>query len=166
MTKTIEPTYAWRDGFRANGLSAKDVAKELQEIIRQHKDEGVQAEAVVKRARSPNSALHGAFIWDDAAAAHEHRLSIARGLLRSVRIILPDETEIRAFVSVPEPDQQSSRYYLREQVLSHKELHKRALTEAVRQVTGVLNRFKDLAELNTVRQALEVVRQQLLKEVA
>ena len=42
----------------------------------------VTPEIVVEAARDPASPLHSAFTWDDAQAAHEHRLAQARVLLR------------------------------------------------------------------------------------
>ena len=40
----------------------------------------ITPEMVVDAARDPNSPLHSAFTWDDAQAAHEHRLAQARVL--------------------------------------------------------------------------------------
>jgi hypothetical protein len=73
------------------------------------RDEGggiIDPEKVVEAAADEGSPLRGYFEWDQAAAAHAHRLEQARKLLRRVRITYtePDEpTVIRvpAYVSPP-----------------------------------------------------------------
>ena len=62
-------------------------------------------EAVVEKARNPNTALHAMFEWDDGEAAEQYRLLQARGLIRRVvvHVTRPTETEtvtVRAFVNV------------------------------------------------------------------
>lgn len=49
-------------------------------------------EDVVAAAADPASPLHGAFDWDDAAAAAKWRIEQARELIRSVRIEITTET--------------------------------------------------------------------------
>jgi hypothetical protein len=60
---------------------------------------------VVDEASDPANPLHEHFEWDDAVAAHEHRLSQARALIRKVKITYLDADdrpqEVRAFVSIP-----------------------------------------------------------------
>ena len=62
-------------------------------------------EAVVEKARNPNTALHGMFTWDDGEAAEQYRLLQARGLIRRVvvHVTQPAQKEmvtVRAFVNV------------------------------------------------------------------
>lgn len=45
-------------------------------------------DAVVEAARDPDSILHPHFTWSDTEAAHKQRLSEARALIRSVRVIV------------------------------------------------------------------------------
>jgi len=62
-------------------------------------------EAVVEDARDPDSPLHGEFNWDDASAAHQHRLDQARALIRSVRVTVRNETKILSTIRyVRNPD--------------------------------------------------------------
>lgn len=60
----------------------------LQQLIAMADAAGgvIAPEAVVEAARDPASPLHGAFDWDDASAAHEHRIETARKLIRSVKV--------------------------------------------------------------------------------
>lgn len=43
-------------------------------------------DAIVDEASDPNHPLHSRFEWDNEAAAHQHRLEQARGLIRLVRV--------------------------------------------------------------------------------
>ena len=60
-----------------------DIDLELEEI-RQANNGLLLPMDVVERAKSPNSALHHCFTWDDNEAAHQHRLSL---LIKSCIII-------------------------------------------------------------------------------
>lgn len=53
----------------------------------------VTPDGVISAARNPKNPLHDEFQWDDAAAAHQHRLAIARSLIREVRYVSMDTTE-------------------------------------------------------------------------
>jgi hypothetical protein len=81
-------TYYWRPGSRLHHLDANVVGSHLEALRKQHKAEsvgGLEAEVVVRAARAKSSPLHDAFLWDTAAAAHEHRLLQARQLLSNLR---------------------------------------------------------------------------------
>ena len=97
--------YAWRPGSRVS----IDADKAGRELARIEKAEGeLTPTAVLDRARSANSSLHGHFEWDDSIAAEQHRLSQAGELIRSITVdvtrsnIEPTKT-VRAFVSVERP---------------------------------------------------------------
>ncbi len=70
--------FTWTDGARIS----IDPQAAGEEIERLHLE---NAEAVLNAARPRSSPLHDAFDWNDASAAKEQRLSIARLLLRSLR---------------------------------------------------------------------------------
>lgn len=53
----------------------------------------VTPDSVVAAAKNPNSVLHDHFEWNDARAAHQHRLEIARYLIRSVHYYSVDRTD-------------------------------------------------------------------------
>jgi hypothetical protein len=54
---------------------------------------------VVKTAKNPNHILHWCFNWNDAAAAHQHRLDTARDLISSVRVFIEHEDRIVTAIS-------------------------------------------------------------------
>ncbi len=61
-------------------------------------------ESVVARATDPDSALHGEFDWDDASAAHQHRLQQARSLIGSYRrqlVVEGGTVTVRRWTKVP-----------------------------------------------------------------
>lgn len=55
-------------------------------------DGRVTPSAVVDAAKDPHHPLHNEFPWNDAEAAHQRRLDIARALIRSVKIVVVTET--------------------------------------------------------------------------
>ena len=83
---------------RSDGLhpvSARDQAQIEKELLDLYTKYGrLDPKEVVDAARSPKSALHDRFEWDDTTAAEAYRLQQARGLIRSVyieRVIAPEE---------------------------------------------------------------------------
>lgn len=61
----------------------------------------IKPEKVVEAAENPSSPLHSYFEWDDAKASHQWRLTEARELLRSFRIVREaDEEATPVFVSL------------------------------------------------------------------
>ncbi len=69
--------------------------------------------AVVADATPEGSPLHHHFEWDDATAAHAHRLTQAAALIRSIKVerTVPGEREpvmVRRYLSVPGTDEEDS----------------------------------------------------------
>lgn len=61
-------------------------------------------DAVVEAAKDPLHPLHGRFEWDDAKAAHQHRLWQARVLIHGATIkVVRDEREVRVPVYLSDP---------------------------------------------------------------
>jgi len=61
----------------------KAIKEELESLV---VDGSLDPERVVDAAKNPNSSMHGQFNWDDSEAAHEHRLSQARALIKRVKV--------------------------------------------------------------------------------
>ena len=56
---------------------------------------------MLKDGENPESPLHECFVWDDTEAAHLHRLTQARKILRSIRVVyVGEEAPRRRFVHV------------------------------------------------------------------
>lgn len=91
--------YQFTSGEKFRGLEAQTVGEEL-ERIRQLYD-GLPTERVVEAAKRRSSPLHNAFTWNDAVAAHNHRMDEARDLIRCVLVRkTPDSEAIHAFIHV------------------------------------------------------------------
>jgi hypothetical protein len=67
----------------------------------------ITADNVVLAARDPSSVLHGLFPWNDAYAAHQYRLAIARSLIRQIEYVSipPPPPTIRQITYVHDPRQ-------------------------------------------------------------
>lgn len=87
-----------------NGLST--AARAELEALRIEKGGNILPGDVVEQARSPNSALHRYFEWDDAPAAQAYREQQARGVIRAVVRFLPNAAgnpvAVRAYLSLPQ----------------------------------------------------------------
>ena len=81
-----------------------DAANELEEL-RRFNGGKLNPHHVVDRARSPNSALHRYFEWDDGQAAEAYRLQQARQVIRAVVQYIPRQdggaVKTRVYVSLP-----------------------------------------------------------------
>lgn len=115
-------------------------AKAELEAVRQANAEGLLvAEEVVARAADEESALHGYFTWDDTEAARQHRLSQARGLIRTIEVWYQEdgqERRVPRYVSLETDRKRAGGGY--------------------REVRKVLNSKQLLAELEaTARKELE-----------
>lgn len=82
----------------------KAVVSEMKQIQRDYSV--VNPISVVERAKSPKSALHRYFDWNDSSAGAKYRLWQARQLIAQVHIVDSDDPNcepVRAFVHV-KPD--------------------------------------------------------------
>jgi hypothetical protein len=81
------------------------IVARLETLTKRHGG-NLTVEAVVEDARSPGSPLHAKiFAISDTEAAHEHRLELARRLIRSVRVTITVERQalsVVAYVHAPE----------------------------------------------------------------
>ena len=82
MSKSV--VISWKPGSRLSGILDAEQCYEELEAIRDWCGGDFTASDIVDRARHEASTLHAGFEWDDTAAAHEHRLSQARKINRSI----------------------------------------------------------------------------------
>lgn len=128
--------YDFRRGRTIKNVNAQSVGEELERIRR---DRGsLKPEFVLDEATNEGSPLHSAFEWDDAAAAHSHRINQARRLITSIRILNPPTSKPTvAFVSVKTPD------------------HGRSYVPTIEAMSDDQLRVRVLDELRTFLEALE-----------
>jgi len=93
-----EKIYSWGSGHIS--VDPNRAGPVLEGVI----GDGGAAEEVLQHAEKRSSPLHDAFEWDDAVAAHEHRLEVARLMLRSLRVTVRvtgcEPVVSRVFVSI------------------------------------------------------------------
>jgi len=150
MSKT---KYSWGHGYRVKADPFL-VAREFQSI-EVETGQAPTPEEVINSAEHPANPMHGEFEWNDSKAAHEHRLSQARYLLRALYVRLPkSKTPVRAYISLvdrsvkehPEPRQ----YYAIEKVLSNTELFERACKDVAQELQAMSLRYAAFVELRTL----------------
>ncbi|MCW5615843.1 MAG: hypothetical protein KIT32_12040 [Rhodocyclaceae bacterium] len=153
------PMYKWKDGarFAEKKISAQAVGERLEEL-RAESGGFIRPEDVVEDARSPNSALHNAFEWDDSAAAEQYRLGQARTLIRSVAVKIETGEQVktyRAFVNVRQED--SAKYTSTVSALSDEETRRQLLTKAWNDLQAWRKKYAELRELAGVVSMLDEV---------
>lgn len=131
----------------------------LQALADRH-DGTLTAEMVVEAARDPAHPLHNRFTWDDAEAAHEHRLNEARHVIRNVRIeVRRDATIVTAplFVRDPAKAQMSQGYVSIPRLISDEERARAAVVAEFQHAAAYLRRAKAIAAaLNLVGEIEEL----------
>lgn len=128
-------------------MSVADVRAILDGIARKHGDV-LKPEDIVLEATDPMHPLHDRFEWDDAKAAHEHRIEQARALIRSVRVDVKIETKtVNAVYYVRDPrlPQTEAGYVSLPRIRSEKELATAALREEFKRILALLERARDLS---------------------
>lgn len=148
--------YAWRPGSRVS-IDPDKAGREMEDIRRTNNG-ALTPDALLERAQSANSAVHGHFEWDDGKAAHLHRLGQAGDLIRSITIdvstsnIEPPKA-IRAFVSVEREGVRS--YTSTVHALSDADLRKQVIARAWADLEGWRQRHADLTEFGRIFAAMD-----------
>lgn len=139
--------YGWKKGFYHFGVKAGEAVEEINSISR--KTGKIDAPTLLHHASSASSALHPFFEWDDKKAAHQHRLSQARLLLRSI-VIVNEESDgepIRAFMAVAEEEDECKCYVPTMKVFSREEARAQIIRQALDELLGWTQRYKRYKEL-------------------
>lgn len=163
MSKSV--MVSWKPGSRLSSiLDAEQCHKEI-EAIRESCGGDFTAADIVERARDESSPLHRGFEWDDTAAAHEHRLSQARKINRSIQVKyldLPNQPETRAYevkrVEVSSDGTSSRKFFSSsEEVMNDPDSRARLITEALNELQRLRVRFRLLQELSIVWRSVDEV---------
>lgn len=153
--------YSWRDGCRApKGMKAEVAAKELARL--EESAGALTPEVVVESAKDKRSPLHSVFEWNNAKAAHQHRLEQARHLIASIEVIYeqaPVVGAVRAYVNVESGD--GRRYARTEDALSFSDVRQRVLTRALQEASDWQRRYKQITELSEVFVAIDHAKDQI-----
>lgn len=135
------------------------------EMLRQEQKGELTPEDVLADAKNPNSPLHSFFEWDDSAAAEQHRLHQARGLIRSVVAIYTsdDKPAVRARAYVHISEGETSHYREMTHAMSRKDTRKVVLQRAWKELQAWRQRYKDLAEFADLIAVIDEVQKHLPK---
>lgn len=144
-TKPEAKKYIAKAGSRLTDKDAQRLGPAIDKAIRS-RGETDAAEAVLEAARDEASPLHSRFEWDDAKAGHEHRLTQARHLIRSIDIVRIDKrgdsVPIRAFEYVP-----TNGYVTHEEVASREELAIPLMQRFRAEVDALVSRWRRYSHL-------------------
>lgn len=139
--------FAYRQGRSIKNCDPQLIGEELDRMHTEHGE--VTPDKVLEEAQDQNSPLHPAFEWDDTEAARQHRLSQARRLITSVRILSsPIQTPVQYMLSVRTP--QGRSYQPTIDVLSDEQLRARVMMEveeAIERIKRKYANFKEVADL-------------------
>ena len=139
-----------------SGVRSDEEAAIVGGLLEKRFKEGpIDPAAVVRLAKPARSPLHRYFTWDDARAAQEHRLTEARGLLRSIAVVhhTTDEGEewrTRAYhsVALKTDSKRSQRFYLHERLVwTSPELADQVVARAYGELVGWQARYRNYQEL-------------------
>jgi hypothetical protein len=123
------------------------IGEELDAIRREHGGH-LKPEDALKQAKDRSSAMHRHIEWDDATAAHSHRLEQMRVLIRSIVRLEGEEQvrEIPAFVSIRAED--NGRSYLgTQEVLGSAQLRAALLKQAEKDLLAFQERYRRFEQL-------------------
>lgn len=109
-------------------------------------------DAVVAAATEEDHPLHSSFTWDDTAAAHAHRISQARHLIRRVRIIVPRQTPsgvreiaVRGLASVV--DREVRQYVPVEEVMGDEQLIDQVMKQIAAELAVLRSKYRAYGDL-------------------
>ena len=89
---------------------------------------------ILDAAKSPKSALHSHFEWDDTVAGHQFRLSQARHLMRVIRVEISTGQTVRKFHKVDLTiDGEPTRKYIEYTRVRASKVHRESIVEQARQ---------------------------------
>lgn len=135
------------------------------ELLRKQQHGELTPEDVLADARNPNSPLHTFFEWDDSAAAHQHRLHQARGLIRAVVAVYvsDDKPAVRTKAYVHIAEGETSHYREATHAMSQSRTRKLVLQRAWSELQAWRQRYKDLAEFADLIAVIDEVQKHLVK---
>lgn len=134
-------------GFRApKGLRPDAVAADLEKIGDLFG--AITPAHVVDYARNPETHIHGAFEWDDSAAAEKFRLHQATTLTRAVLIRVEHiEQPVRKFTLVTNPATERTEYMPTTFVVSRVDLLTDGMERLKKELLGALHSVEELRNL-------------------
>jgi len=136
--------FKFRSGRAIVNINPQTCGEELERL---RVEKGLLTpEVVVDAATDATSPLHAAFEWDDTAAAHQYRISQARRLITSIRIVnSPASPSVVAYVSVKTSENPRS-YIPTVEALSNEDIRARLMDELDQFIRTLKSRYSGFEE--------------------
>jgi hypothetical protein len=134
-----------------------DIANELV-ALKDRRDGMIHVRRVHDWARQhPNSAVAQRLEWDDTKAGHQYRLDQIRRLIQ-IHVVTPD-TSVRSVVSLSiDQTKKGGGYRELSSVLPNKSMRLTLVCQVLDELDRVVGRYPQLAELNSVSEAIGTTR--------
>lgn len=129
----------------SGSVDANAIARELSALDRA--GNGLTAQAVVAAAADEASAMHACFDWNDTVAGDRWRLHQARNLLRAIKVVRTDGTQMSVYVHVGV----AQAYYPMTHVVQRPDLYALAVAESHRRLELAADSLRQLQELGAAR---------------
>ncbi|MHC4202412.1 MAG: hypothetical protein ACYSU0_20665 [Planctomycetota bacterium] len=126
-----------------------DVVRQALEAIALASGGVLTPEGVVNAARDPQHPLHSRFIWDDAIAAHAHRIETARRIIRSVKTEIQTTTYgvvVPIYLRDPDRRHDEQGYRPTVDIRTDQDVARSAMIAELRRVQAALERARAVAE--------------------
>lgn len=151
--------FEFADGarFQKGAIQNAAIVGQHIELLRQQQKGELTPEDVLADAKHHNSPLHSFFEWDDSAAAHQHRLHQARGLIRAVVAVYTreDQPAVRARAYVHISEGETSHYRETGHAMSMQKTRKQVLQRAWSELQAWRERYKDLKEFSELFEVVD-----------
>jgi hypothetical protein len=122
----------------------------------------ITPEDVVQDAADPESPLHPYFDWDDAQAAHKHRLEQARTILKVKVQYNVNNVLIRVPMHVRDVDQGRGQGYVAVSAVTERDVALRTIGQELARIESLIVRARNLAKVLDCEAELEATLQQLV----
>ena len=138
----------------------KDTILTELETIRQRHGGLLRPADVERFARSPRTALHNQFTWDNDIAGYQYRLWEARQLIRVTVSVIPGTNRTyRTFVSMMgDRTKGGGGYRIVATMLSTEEGRQRLLDEALEELEVFRRKYRGLKELAGIFSAMDKIK--------
>jgi len=155
--------YRWREGFHPL-VEASAVGPYVDRLLEKYAD-GLKPSHVLQEAKAqPGTPLHACFEWDDAKAAHRHRITQASTLVRALVVtrsgLLSDEPK-RVALSVRSSDTGPRVFMSTDVVMNDETLRRRFIEQAGRDLSSWRKQYGELKELHRLFSMVETQLQRL-----
>jgi hypothetical protein len=149
--------------YQTTKTITKEVVKEILEVER---EEGLNAENIVEKARNKSSALHNFFEWDNTEAANQYRLHQGRMLINQVKIVVQNQT-LYGFenVRVEVTGGDTERFYKPiMEILNNEEQRRELIKRALQAQRYWAEQYGKFSELKPIVVVIETTERKLLRK--